>query len=290
MIMENDIMVSVNIVTYNQEKYISKAIEGVLMQKCNFNIELIIANDCSTDDTDRIIKDIINTHHKASCIKYTNHEMNIGMQPNGIYAIRQSKGKYIALCDGDDYWSDPLKLQKQIDFMEKNVDVSITCHNVERLDYLSKKVNHIEYFNNNKFLDNEEIISNGGKITPLLSYVFKTELLTKAPKWVFSSPIGDLSMILYLMLKGRVFYFKDLMAVYRENIPNSWTAMRMTSGLKKKITFRVKLMVFIQNYNRYTKFRYSKNLKDLYRSNNIFKDYALNLIAHIYRLVIKVLG
>ena len=287
--MENEIMVSINIVTYNHEKYIAKAIKGALMQKCNFNIELIIANDCSFDETDRVILDIIKNHPRGFCIRYTNHKKNIGMQPNGIFAIKQSKGKYIALCDGDDYWTDPLKLQKQVDFLEKNNDVSITCHNVQRLNYLTKQLKHIEYFKHDQFLDEKVIINYGGKITPLLSYVFKSKYLHNAPKWVFNSPIGDLSMILYLMTKGKVYYFKDIMGVYRENIPGSWTQNTKNNNWKKNLTYKLKFTGFVQNYNRLTHFKFSDKLDDMYSSKNKIKHFILNVFAHLYRLKKKIL-
>lgn len=290
MIMENEIMVSINIVTYNHEKYIAKAIKGALMQKCNFNIELIIANDCSFDETDRVILDIIKNHPRGFCIRYTNHKKNIGMQPNGIFAIKQSKGKYIALCDGDDYWTDPLKLQKQVDFLEKNNDVSITCHNVQRLNYLTKQLKHIEYFKHDQFLDEKDVINYGGKITPLLSYVFKSEYLHNVPKWVFNSPIGDLSMILYLMTKGKVYYFKDLMGVYRENLPNSWTIKTNENGLWIKFKYKIKLTAFIQNYNRFTDFKYSEYLGDVYNSKNTVKHLTIALFAYLYEFKKNIIG
>ncbi|MDO9260985.1 MAG: glycosyltransferase, partial [Flavobacteriaceae bacterium] len=108
--------VSVCMITYNHENYIQQAIEGVLMQTCNFEVELIIANDCATDKTDEVIQEIIKNHPNSSWIKYTNHSQNKGMMPNFIWAMQQCKGKYIALCEGDDYWTDPLKLQKQVEF------------------------------------------------------------------------------------------------------------------------------------------------------------------------------
>ena len=123
--MENSIVVSICMITYGHEKFIEQAINGVLMQETNFEIELIISNDCSPDATDSVIQSILKTHPRASVIKYINHKENIGMTPNFVSAIKQCNGKYIAFCEGDDYWTDPLKLQKQVDFLEANEDYSI---------------------------------------------------------------------------------------------------------------------------------------------------------------------
>lgn len=114
--------VSVVTITYGHQDYILDTLKGVLMQEYIGEIEFIIANDNSPDETDRVVTEFLNTNSIPSRfeIKYTKHEKNLGMMPNFIWALKQAKGKYIALCEGDDYWTDPLKLQKQVDFLEEN--------------------------------------------------------------------------------------------------------------------------------------------------------------------------
>ena len=126
-----NIMVSICCITYNHENFIRDAIEGFLMQQTNFDYEIIIANDCSPDNTDSFVKKYINNHPKGKLIKYFRHDKNIGVMPNFIFALKQCTGKYIALCEGDDYWTDPYKLQKQVDFLEANLDYTICFHLVE---------------------------------------------------------------------------------------------------------------------------------------------------------------
>lgn len=123
--MSQKLRVSVCMITYAHEDYIRQAIEGVLMQECDFELELILANDCSPDGTDEVIQQIIKDNPRASIINYIKHEKNLGMMPNFIFALQQCKGKYIALCEGDDYWIDPLKLQKQVNFLENNSEYII---------------------------------------------------------------------------------------------------------------------------------------------------------------------
>ena len=126
--------VSVVMVTYNHEKYIAKAIEGILMQNCDFEVELIIGDDCSPDGIAEIVKKYIDTHPNGHWINYTRHEINKGMMPNFIWTLEHSKGKYIALCDGDDYWTDPYKLQKQVDFLESNSEYVLCGHSINVVD------------------------------------------------------------------------------------------------------------------------------------------------------------
>ena len=109
-------------ITYNHEPYIADAIEGVLMQKCDFPIELIIGEDCSTDKTIQICKEY---SLKYPEIKLLSSEANIGMMPNFTKTLQSCTGKYIALCEGDDYWTDPYKLQKQVDFLDANEDYGL---------------------------------------------------------------------------------------------------------------------------------------------------------------------
>ncbi len=122
--------VSVVTITYGHEKYITETLDGVLMQQYDGPIEFIIANDNSPDATDEVVKKYFLENPAPSNfeIKYTKHETNKGMMPNFVWALEQATGEYIALCEGDDYWTDPLKLQKQVDFLEENKEYIAVGH------------------------------------------------------------------------------------------------------------------------------------------------------------------
>lgn len=119
--------VSVVTITYGHEKYIEDTLNGVIMQRYDGPIEFIIANDHSPDETDAVVKRYLATHviPQNIEIRYTNHSENKGMMPNFIWALQEASGTYIAFCEGDDYWTDPLKLQKQVDFLENNQDYQL---------------------------------------------------------------------------------------------------------------------------------------------------------------------
>jgi glycosyltransferase involved in cell wall biosynthesis len=120
-------------ITYNHASFIAQAIEGVLMQKCNFPIELIIGEDCSTDKTRQICEQY---GEKFSEIKLLPSNSNLGVSCNFIRTLQACTGKYIAFCEGDDYWTDPYKLQKQVDFFEANPEYGLvhTCFEVRDLN------------------------------------------------------------------------------------------------------------------------------------------------------------
>lgn len=132
--MNSSPFVSVCMITYNHENFIKQAIEGVLMQQTDFEFDLIVANDCSKDRTDLVIQELIASHPKRHVITYFNHQENKGIYANFIFALEQCKGKYVALCEGDDYWTDPFKLQKQVDFLETHPDFEVCFTNMSVID------------------------------------------------------------------------------------------------------------------------------------------------------------
>lgn len=273
---------------YNHEKYVAQALDSVLSQKVDFKYQIVLGEDCSTDNTREIVINYAERYPKK--FKLLLHKTNIGAVENQNLIFAKCTGKYIAMLECDDYWTDPYKLQKQVDFLNRNSEVSATFHNVERLDYNTKKINFIEYYKKNIFLTEDDVILAGGKITPTLSAVFRSKFLNSAPKWLFNSPVGDIPLVFYLMSQGKLYYFKDIMGVYRENLPGSWTKNTKNNNWKKNLTYKVKFTAFIQDYNRFTHFKFSDKLNDLYGSNNKIKYFILNVFAHLYRLVIKVLG
>jgi glycosyltransferase involved in cell wall biosynthesis len=164
--MEDLPVVSICMITYGHEKFIAQAINGVLMQECNFKIELIVSNDCSPDKTDEVVRTILNTHPKASLIKYFRHEKNVGVMPNFIFALQKCRGRYVALCDGDDYWIDALKLQKQVDFLDANPDYVIHSANAAQLELDSDAVgNNVLADTIDRSLVLEDFLANNNLLT-----------------------------------------------------------------------------------------------------------------------------
>ena len=205
--------VSVVMITYGHENFIRQAIEGVLVQNCDFEVELIVANDCSPDNTDYIINDIIQNHPQGKWITYHKHPKNLGMMPNFIFALQQAQGEYIALCEGDDYWTDPFKLQKQVDFLEANPDYVLCFHKVKILktngelvdDFITKVPENYE---------TQETLARLGNYIHTPSVVFRN-ILRKFPEEFEMSPIGDYFLYMMLAEHGKFKYMDEEMAVYR---------------------------------------------------------------------------
>ncbi|WP_175633423.1 glycosyltransferase family 2 protein [Pedobacter ghigonis] len=147
--LNNEITVSVCCITYNQEKYIAQAIEGFLLQKTDFKIEILIGEDYSTDNTRQIIQNYQSKH--PDLIKILSGEKNAGGVKNLLNVLKNATGKYLAFCDGDDYWTDADKLQKQVDFLKDNQDFVACSHYSRVIDdkdetcYVAKNIVPLEY-------------------------------------------------------------------------------------------------------------------------------------------------
>jgi glycosyltransferase involved in cell wall biosynthesis len=239
------ILVSVDMITYKHEQYIAQAIEGVLMQQTNFNYELVIANDCSPDNTDAIVKHYINHHPKGHLIKYFRHEMNLGMQKNGLFAVQQCYGKYIALCEGDDYWTDPLKLQKQVDFMEANPEVSLCGHSgsVLKDDFVNE---YYSSFKKQQYFTLMDLI----RCNPFLtaSVCFRQSVLP-LPDWYFKvHGIGDYSLYYCARLKGELALLPDNMCIYRVHAGGIWSSHTSLYGIVKNGIVLVRFFNILAKY------------------------------------------
>lgn len=209
-------LVSVVMITYGHEKYIIEAIDGVLKQKCEFDLELIIANDCSPDGTDYVVKNYIKKLDSSVKIKYFRHNKNIGMISNFIFALQQAKGEYIALCDGDDYWTDSNKLQKQFTILENNKECILCFTNNSKLfnNGVLKNADPKKIKTKSSFKD---IVEDNYIAT--LTVLFKKPNNFILPEWYNKLKIGDWPLYLILLSKGQLAYFlDDDTAVYRYGV------------------------------------------------------------------------
>ena len=233
--MKDNPLVSVCMITFNHESYIREAIEGVLMQKINFTIELIIGEDCSTDNTRKIVKEYEALYPEIIVAQYP--ETNRGMMRNFTSVLQSARGKYIALCEGDDFWTDPLKLQKQVDFLEMNEEYSICFHNVKifkenenkfMADYITREVNETS--------DIYELAKANYIHTP--SVLFRN-IITEFPTEFYNSPAGDYFLHMLNAQFGKIKKLKDCMAVYRVHEGGVWS----TKSNKESILTYLDLMI-----------------------------------------------
>lgn len=269
---ELKVMVSICMITYNQENYIAEAIEGVVNQKTNFKFELLIGEDCSIDNTRQICKEYKQKY--PNIIKLSLPEKNLGADENFQQTINMCAGKYLALCEGDDYWTDPFKLQKQFDFMEENTDCSLCFHASEYI-YSNESERNFIYRpanipNDNKFSIKHAILG-GGSFMATNSMFFIHEYVKIFPEWMKNSPVGDLPLMLILAIKGKIGYIDDNMSVYRVMSENSWSKEMQHVDKRKSHDHAISQMW--DSFDRWSEYKYHRHvvLKKIKNYVNRFK-------------------
>lgn len=212
-----NLTVVVWMVTYNHEDFLEQAIESVMMQQTDFSYKLFIGEDFSLDSTRTICENLKSKYPDK--IELFLHEKNIGSTANGIYMYEQcfkSNAKYIALCEGDDYWTDSLKLQKQVDFLEANTEYVLCYHPVNILKKDGTIVNDF-ITSLPKDYENIETLARLGNYIHTPTVVFRN-VINEFPFEFKSTPIGDSYIYMLLAEHGKLGYLEDKMAIYRYGI------------------------------------------------------------------------
>ncbi|MCS3924891.1 glycosyltransferase [Methanosalsum natronophilum] len=254
-------LVSICCAAYNHEPYIRDALEGFVMQKTDFLFEVIINDDASTDKTAEIIKeyetkypDIIKPNYQVE------NKYSKGIRPSTI-TFKLAKGKYVALCEGDDYWTDSLKLQKQVDEMEKHPECDMSFHPALVIyDDGSKKNEYRTYLKTgNKIIPPEEIIRNGGGFCPTASLMFRKEVLSDLPEWFNDAPVGDQFLQIHGALRGGAVYIDEPMSVYRRMVNKSWSDNM--KNLKYALSHNNKRVRYLERFNKDLNYKYNDEFK-----------------------------
>ena len=204
-------LVSVCMITYNHEKYIAEAIEGVFLQDVDFKIEFIIADDCSTDRTGEIVKSYIESHPKGNLIKYTCHQENMGMMSNFIWAMQQCKGEFIALCEGDDYWIDKKKLAIQVDFLLNNKVYFLASHYSRKYSFRYVGFEFFGKLSRDSF--SIEDPDYHFLAIPTSSILFRNKIVF--PNWMENVYAGDRALIFLVSQYGKIKILDFEGSVYR---------------------------------------------------------------------------
>ena len=267
-----NIKVSVCCITYNQEKYIEQAINSFLSQKTNFDFEIIIHDDASTDGTINILKKY-QKKYPDKIILMLEKENQYSKCANSVLVkvLDKAKGKYIALCDGDDFWCDDNKLQKQVDYMDLHKNISLCSHNTEIINENNEKIDLI-----NSYLEGivtiENFLSNNSSMHTS-SMLFRKKDVLKLPNYYYEATVGDLPLKLHLLSKGNCYHFNNVMSCYRTNAINSWSVAQKNNDIVKHKNFEMEIQVY-NSFNKETKYVYDDLIKNkiLYRSFCYFKD------------------
>jgi len=237
-------LVSICCLAYNHEPYIRQCIEGFLMQKTTFPIEILIHDDASTDKTAEIIHEYeVQYPDIIKPIYQKKNQYSKGIGVTRTYQLPRAKGKYIAMCEGDDYWTDPLKLQKQVDFLENNPSFPLVYHNV----YFKNEIDNslkISDWPQKPELNIADLAANNYIYTA--SVVFRKDKLSSVniPK---NSPFGDYFLWLNIAKHGKIKYMDDPMSVYRIHNGGVWSTLNYFERKKRMLKGKKLLIRYFKN-------------------------------------------
>ena len=262
-----DILVSILCTAYNHEKYIRDALEGFVNQKTNFKYEVIVHDDCSTDNTAQIIKEYAEKY--PDIIKPIYEEENQYHKVNSIIddiMIPLAKGKYIALCEGDDYWIDENKLQMQTDYLQNNSDCTFCFTDAMVYDCTTERTEEMfKRFHNDNILPVKSMDKFTLKeIIPLTfiataSYMYPKDNYNKYPKeYFYKYPVGDRTITLFSVLIGCGHYIDKSTCVYRVNVPSSATTVWRDWSKKQIYDLQNRLMDIYKNIDALTEGKYKE--------------------------------
>ena len=251
------IFVTILCLTYNHESYIRQCLDGFVMQQTNFRFEAIVHDDASTDSTTDIIReyaekypDIIKPIYETEN-QYSKHDGSLRRIMTAAV-----HGKYIALCEGDDYWTDPLKLQKQVDILENNDNCSLVISNGiirnERTS-INRVINPLGRIQTG-FVDDSILLKESGGLIPTCSMMYRSSDINM-PEFFHQAPVGDRPLRMWLILRGKSFYFNEAMVTYRAQSIGSFT-QRVHHSLEYAQNILNGMNRFFDDYNEFTHYKY----------------------------------
>lgn len=252
-------LVSIICFTYNHAKFVIKTLEGFVMQKVNFPFEIIIHDDASTDNTQDIIKEFENNHpdfFKPIYQKENQRSKGVGIVSKLVYP--KAKGKYIALCEGDDYWTDPYKLQKQVDFLEAHPDYAGCFHYTQQVftKHPDKQGRIYGKLGNQLDFTAEDTIAT---LSPwhTSSFMFRNEAFEK-PDWLYNVVSGDMALFSIVAKSGNIKCIPEIMSVYQKHDEGITT----TKAHNHK-SYHKNRIALIQHLDAYHDFKYHKKAREV---------------------------
>ena len=264
--------VSICCITYNHAPYIRSALDGFLMQETDFAYEILIHDDASTDGTADIIREY--TARYPDIIKPILREENQyskGISNISIFNFPRARGEFIAMCEGDDYWTDPHKLRKQVDFLRAHPDCSLCFHSSKIISVDgSMAEGMMRPYRESRKVEPEAIVDKSTGY-PTASLVFPARIVKTLPDYYLHCPVGDIPMQLMMACQGYAYYMDRDMCVYRVGVASSWTNLMKQGDYERKQR------------------RYCEQMRDLYQafdreSGGRFHREAMRAADRIYFL------
>ena len=267
----DEIIVSISCLAFNHGPYIRQCLDGFMMQKTNFAFEVLIHDDASTDHTSEIIKEYEKRYPDVIKPIYQKvNQYSKGIKPTFKYNFPRAQGKYTALCEGDDYWTDPLKLQRQVDFLEANPEYAICSHNVQIVgSEFGQAINRPYHKDKSTGLITIPQLIAGFRL-PTNAIMFRTCLKSNLfnEPWMTKVRSGDKCLYLTLANYGKVFYDNTIMAAYRKH-PGGVVGSYDSWTYEQHLKVHQNQIFFWKNFKKYFSPYYQNEI-----DKNIAEEYA----------------
>lgn len=292
--MNNEITVSILCLAYNHEKYIEHSIRSICTQKADFNIEVIVNDDASTDSTKEILKKLE--------IEYNN--LRVVYQEKNMYSqgvrmlpklVKMARGKYVAFCEGDDFFCDEYKIKKQIEILEENNDYVACVHPAYRVRESDEKILGIRKpIVNNNCLYIDDVIKSIGHTYSLNSLVCRRDVLLDLDidPLYYNCKVGDIPISLHIAQKGKIFYLDEIMSSYRVGAIGSWTS-RISHNKQQHYEYTKSVVKILQMFNEQTECLYEECIQSKikeFRFQNLIVNCDSQIFKGEYRGLLKKLS
>lgn len=249
-------LVSICTITYNHAPYIKEALESFLMQETSFPFEIVIDDDCSTDENAKIIQTYIDKY--PHIFNANLRKKNVGISINGLGNKERARGKYIALCEGDDYWTDKNKLQLQIDILEQNQEIDMCFHKATKIDMRNQKESQMGiYLDCDGIISVKDILLKTKGQIPTASLIFKKHIVQELETFFATKSrytVGDIFIQFFGAKRGGAYYINQAMSVYRHYASGSWSSKQQNHNTEQKIinsNSRIKAYEELNDFSNY---------------------------------------
>jgi glycosyltransferase involved in cell wall biosynthesis len=259
-------LVTVILPTHNHAPFIARAIESVLMQKTEYPFNILLHDDASTDGTADICRDFAAKFpEKITLIAQRVNQYTIDRRIQSHILIPRVNAKYTAILDGDDFWIDPLKLQKQVGYLESHTDCTLCIGGADLVDCDDKVVGHVKPYDVDRVVDPADMIRGGGGFNATNTIVMPTQLLKDMPEFADHVEAEDIPFQLLGALTGYAWYIADTLMAYRLAVPGSWSTRQYASATEIRIRTSRDLIALNEGYDAYSEGKYHDAFVDAIR-------------------------
>lgn len=272
----NDPLVSVVCDTYNQAPYIRDTLEGFLRQKTDFPIEIIVHDDASTDGTAEIVREYEMKYPELFRCVFRSENM-YSRDPKILehYVFPLARGKYVAICEGDDYWTSPDKLQKQVRYLEENPDCTLCVCAADVVDPQGNPVGSVSPYETDGDIPMNDLIRGGGGFVPTASIVAPARLAQNRGPFCDMTDVDDAVLQIWFGANGRTHYFCERMCAYRTAVPGSWTETFFSADRGARISHHEGMVRTLEAFDEETGSRWHEAVRDAIVHHHMFEILCL---------------